>query len=70
MKATKQTPLAHPQSKPALRAPTLEPTLEQICQRANIIYVARHGVEGLDLNDWLAAEQQLQREWGLRTDHP
>jgi hypothetical protein len=46
---------------PTIRPPTFEPTLEQICERANLIYLARHGVTGLELNDWLEAEQELRR---------
>jgi hypothetical protein len=45
----------------------LEPTLEQICERANIIYLARHGVAGLELHDWLEVEQELRRNLNLRT---
>ena len=40
----------------------LAPTVEQIHQRARDIYVARGGMEGMTLNDWLQAEQQLKNE--------
>jgi hypothetical protein len=39
-----------------------KPTLEQIRQRANDIYAARGGKEGMTLNDWLQAEQELKHE--------
>lgn len=38
------------------------PTREQIEKRAHEIYVRRGGDYGHDLDDWLAAEQQLQQE--------
>jgi len=37
-------------------------TLEQIRQRAHDIYVTRGGTEGMTLNDWLQAEQELKHE--------
>jgi hypothetical protein len=40
----------------------LAPTLDQIRQRAHDIYVARGGTEGMGLNDWLQAEQELKHE--------
>ncbi len=42
--------------------PSLEPTLEEIRQRAHEIYLARGGTPGNDLEDWLRAEQQLKQE--------
>ena len=38
------------------------PTLEQIRQLAHDSYVARGGAEGLALNDWLRAEQELKQK--------
>jgi hypothetical protein len=37
--------------------------LEQISQRARVLCVARGGKEGVALNDWLQAEQELKREF-------
>ena len=65
MKPSKHNNPEPPQSAPALRTRTPEPTLEQICERANILYLARHGIDGLALTDWLRAEQQLKREFEL-----
>jgi len=39
-----------------------EPTHAQIEQRAYRLYVARGYEDGLDMEDWLAAEQQLMAE--------
>ncbi len=38
------------------------PTREQIEKRAHEIYMKRGGGDGHDLDDWLAAEQQLESE--------
>ncbi len=54
MRASKQKANEQHQS-----APT---TLEQIQQRAHEIYVAHGGAEGMALNDWLMAEQELKRK--------
>jgi hypothetical protein len=48
------------QSAPTIHSPQPLPTLEQIRRRAHDIYVARGGGEGLALNDWLKAEQDLK----------
>jgi hypothetical protein len=61
MKTSQRNDPGPHQSAPDIRPPALEPTLEQICERANIIYLARHGVAVLELNDWLEAEQELRR---------
>ncbi len=36
-----------------------EPTDEQIRERAYELYLQRGGAPGLDVDDWLAAEQEL-----------
>jgi hypothetical protein len=36
------------------------PTFEQIAQRSYELYLARGGVDGHDVEDWLAAEAQLR----------
>lgn len=41
---------------------SLQPTLEEIQQRAHEIFRARGGTPGKELEDWLRAEQQLRRE--------
>lgn len=45
-----------------MQTPKLPPTPEEICQRARGVYAARGGMEGMALNDWLKAEQELKRE--------
>jgi hypothetical protein len=49
----------------------LEPTEEQIRERAYEIYLAGGSEDGHDLSDWLTAERQLKElnihtRWGLR----
>lgn len=44
----------------------LEPTHDQIQKRAYQLYLARGEEHGQDLEDWLFAEEQLQRENGER----
>ena len=41
---------------------------QEIRRRAQKIYVARGGMMGMTLNDWLQAEQELKQELGLQTD--
>jgi hypothetical protein len=36
-----------------------EPNRDRIAHRAYELYVARGGVDGLDLDDWLTAEREL-----------
>ena len=43
-------------------ARSLQPTPEEIRQRAHEIYLARGGTPGNDLEDWLRAEGQLKQE--------
>jgi hypothetical protein len=50
------------QSAPPIPTAQLAPTVEQIHQRAHDIYIARGGMEGMTINDWLLAEQQLKNE--------
>jgi hypothetical protein len=67
MKTSKRKPHATPaetyQSAPPILTPQLEPTLQEIQQRAHALYLARGGMDGLALNDWLQAEAQLKREF-------
>jgi hypothetical protein len=39
---------------------------DQIAQRAHEIFIARGSAHGRDLDDWLQAEQELQRPNGRR----
>jgi hypothetical protein len=39
-----------------------EPRLDRIARRAHEIYVARGGVHGKDLDDWLQAEREIDAE--------
>lgn len=38
------------------------PRLDRIARRAHEIYVARGGVHGKDLDDWLQAEREIDAE--------
>ncbi len=38
------------------------PTVEEIRQRAQEIFLARGGTPGKELDDWLRAEQELKQE--------
>jgi hypothetical protein len=46
----------------AIHTPQLPHYFEQIRQRAEAFYAARHGMIGMTLNDWLKAEQELKFE--------
>jgi len=59
MKASRRKTNKTPASAPLIQSPKLPPSQEQIRQRAHEIYVARGGGEGMALQDWLAAEQEL-----------
>jgi hypothetical protein len=37
-----------------------QPTHEQVAQRAYDIFLARGGVDGMDLDDWFRAERELK----------
>lgn len=50
------------QTAPPIHSPQPPFTWQQIYQRARDIYFARGGVEGMTLNDWLLAEQELSRK--------
>jgi hypothetical protein len=63
MKTSKQESNIWNQSRPAIQPPTWEPTLEQISRRPRALCAARGGTEGVALNDWLQAEQELKREF-------
>jgi len=43
-------------------ARSLPPTVEEIRQRAQEIFLARGGTPGKELDDWLRAEQELKQE--------
>jgi hypothetical protein len=65
MKTSTRKPRTPNPSLPNPQTPAPDPTLEEIRQCAHDIYLARGGQEGLALNDWLAAEQQIQRKSGI-----
>jgi hypothetical protein len=46
----------------ATMAPAVPPTVEEIRQRAQEIFLARGGTPGKELDDWLRAEQELKQE--------
>ena len=62
MRTSKHKSTEQYQSALTVQTPKLPPTLEQIRQRARAVYAARGGMEGMALNDWLEAEQELKRE--------
>ncbi len=67
MRTSKHNSTEQYQSAPTLQTPKPPPTPEQIRQRARAIYAARGGMDGMALNDWLKAEQELKRE--LESEH-
>ena len=62
MKTTKRKANERFEVAPPIHSPQLPLTWQQIHQRASDIYLARGGVEGMSLNDWLLAEQELSRK--------
>jgi len=62
MRTSKRKPTEQYQSVPTIQTRKLPSTPEQIRQRAYDIYVAHGGAEGMALNDWLEAEQELKRQ--------
>jgi hypothetical protein len=60
MKTSKQKLNEQYQRVPTIQMPKGSPTPDQIRQRAHDIYVARGGANGMALNDWLMAEQELK----------
>jgi hypothetical protein len=59
--ATSGQAIGAPQTDPTTGVRQVEPTTEQIAQRAYELYQARGGTEGQDIEDWLEAERQLKR---------
>ena len=47
-----------------------ESRLERIARRAREIYEARGGAHGRDLDDWLAAEREIDAEIEKEKDKP
>jgi hypothetical protein len=50
------------ENNPTKTVQAVSPTIEEIRQRAQEIFLARGGDPGNDLDDWLRAEQQLKKE--------
>jgi hypothetical protein len=46
-------------------SPKLKPTRAQIQQRAYFIYLNRGATDGWDVEDWLQAEYELDKEYDL-----
>ena len=63
-KARNQTTLNTPPSGPQDSGDTTAATIdrERIANRAYERYMARGGADGQDLEDWLEAERELERE--------
>jgi hypothetical protein len=62
MRTSKHESTEQYQSAPTTQIPRLPPAPEQIRQRARAIYAAHGGMDGMVLNDWIEAEQELKRE--------
>jgi hypothetical protein len=62
MKTSKRKADKQFKSAPAIHSPKLPPSVEEVRKRAHEIYVARGGANGLALNDWLSAEEELKRK--------
>jgi hypothetical protein len=61
MKTTKRKIDQQFKRAPAIHGPKLPPSVEEVRKRAHEIYVSRGGANGLALNDWLSAEEELKR---------
>jgi hypothetical protein len=61
MKTTKRNKNQQYQSAPTIKTPVPPPTPEAIRLRAHQIFLARGGVPGRELEDWLLAEQELKQ---------
>ena len=62
MKARIQQGNSARESKPRKTTRGVAPTVEEIRQRAQEIFLARGGGPGNELDDWLSAEEQLKKE--------
>lgn len=60
MRTSKRNANEQYRSTPTIHSAQLPLTWGQIYQRARDIYFSRGGTEGMTLNDWLQAEQELQ----------
>jgi hypothetical protein len=63
-KARNQTTVTTPPTAPRPSGDTTAATLdrERIAHRAYELFMARGGADGQDLEDWLEAERELERE--------
>jgi len=59
-KYQKNQPKSNQPVRPVNKA-VAQPTSEEIAKRAHEIYLARGGVHGYDMDDWLQAERELKR---------
>jgi hypothetical protein len=62
MKTRKRQDSSAKVTAPTNMTPGLPPTVEEIRQRAQEIFIARGGAPGKELEDWLRAEQELKQE--------
>ena len=50
-------------SQPSEQESESAPTPQQICERAFELYIQRGGMHGMDLDDWMQAERELQEKY-------
>jgi hypothetical protein len=62
MKKRRQIQKSQNESAPAAKTPGPPPTPDEIRRRAHEIFLARGGVPGKELDDWLLAERELKRK--------
>lgn len=68
MRTSKRNAGERYQSARTIDSPQLPPTLEQIQQRARDIYLIHGGAEKMTLNDWVMAEKELRRKFGMNSE--
>jgi hypothetical protein len=61
MKTAKRNKKPQYESAPTIKTPVPPPTPEAIRLRAHEIFLARGGIPGRELEDWLLAEQELKQ---------
>ncbi len=70
MKTSKRKSTGQYHSAPTIHSPQLPHVTEKIRQRAHEIFLARGGTEGTALDDWLKAEQELQKQLDMNGQKP
>jgi hypothetical protein len=68
MKTTKRKKSLQFENKPTNKTPVSPPSAEEIRRRAHQIFLARGGVPGKELDDWLQAEHELKYPKSRKND--